>query len=992
MEESNTLQIKKKEDPPIILTGNGRHTEENDSDGEKTNRFLPGAHDVASTEMTEAIFNLNGKIYREIKTLSISSGEAQVMLVEGEERRAVLKLYYPNFYPEEGVLQKVWNMDFPYIVHLIDYGRTLIEGTERDYELMEFLEGSSLAEFGIKGDEEAFAKIALMAASALAYLHHQDLIHKDVKLGNFLFRDKEQNELVLTDFGISTIMDEAGKPHKTTQARTPLYAAPEMYENVIDGEVELTPKADFYSLGITLFSSWIGGNPFSGNERSMMRMKSEGKLPGLEKLPQRICQLIRGLTLVNPTKRWGYDEVEAWFKGEEVEIDESSIYLKYKSFIVDSEQNIVASDARELSALLATRKHLGIKYLYSKLISSWLEECGNRKMALELDDIVDTRYPRNPEAGFLAALYTLDKKRPYQDSRGNTASGIHEIVMTLLANAEEYKIMLTDPYHPLFIYLSVTTELEVNRLCEHFKNNPPEVALWQMIYELDPSIPFLSDKPSSTPKEIIESFALLPCRPDEWKSLADGRLLSWIYYKCDPLLYLEIKEICEEEHSSARVQAYRILYHLDKNIGFDLKSSTSRSGVAAYLSRIMTENQYLRNDEFTALFKEYIGAESRLHYYAKMKGWRDVVELNHHTMNLTAEENISRYGVYDIRTAAYRLCEQLGYTPEYYVRQTGRLITSYEEFRQTDKKALRDEFEKGSLKQWLCIFFHENPHETFAERYSYEKRLCEYLTEVGHFFPDDTHYRRYKHALNETQKKQADSRRVGAHIRGREELLVKGFIASTVFTFLIISIFGFSNPAYVTQFSKYVIGIPIGLMTGIITSTWSYFHGNGLFFNLFWAISGFLSGFIPAWIIRQTGPGHSTLMTIASLLMLLAYAGFAFWEGKRKSVYKYKDLEPLFSESVTEKFLDPLHYTYRQKSFLFKGSKFKALDEAISVITASKVEFYVHYIEWILFMFFIALMFILFHASLLDLHIPDITGWKNSIMNLFEQFRQSDLI
>ncbi|MBQ8593742.1 MAG: protein kinase [Bacteroidaceae bacterium] len=1004
MEESNTLQIIKKEEPATIPSVENR-TRRNSDDAtqhafiscdneETTNRFMDAGEGVSMPAggTTEAIFILGGRIYREIKTLSISSGEAQVMMVEGEGKRAVLKLYYPNFYPEEGVLQRVWNMNFPYIVHLYDYGQTIVDGVARDYELMELLEGISLAEHQIKGNEQAFAQITLTAAAALEYLHQCGMIHKDVKLGNYLFRDKEQTELVLTDFGISTIMGENEEKHKTTQARTPLYAAPEMYEDVIDGEVELTPKADFYSLGITLFSLWIGGNPFSGNERSMMRMKSEGRLPGLDKLPEKISRLIRGLTVVNPEKRWGYEEVERWFKGEQVEVDEASIYLKYKTFIVDSEKNVVASNASELAILLVTRKHLGIKYLYSKLISSWLEECGNRKMAIELDDIVETRYPLNPEAGIQAALYTLDKKMPYRDARGNTASGVHEVVMTLLANAEEYKVMLTDVNHPLYIYLEITTELEVNRLRKHFQKDTPEVALWRVIYELDPTIPFLADKPSATIEEIVDAFRDRKCRPDEWNALLDGRLLSWIYYKCDPMLYVEIKEICDEKRSFTRAQAYRVLYHLDKSRGFDLAGQVARHQVAAFISRRMTECQYCSDEEFKKQMKEYIGEESRLHHYAKMKGWRDVVELNKRTMDLTSEENTSRFGEYDIRTAAYRLCEQLGSTPEYYIRQTGRLITSYEEFNLEDSKAIRSEMSNGSLKQWLSIFFHENPHDTFSEKYSYEKRLGEFLTEVGKANPDDIHYRRFKHALTETRKKMESSRNISAHILQREDQLMKGFLASVILTLLTIGIFGYSNPEYVAEHSRFTIGLPLGGMTAIIATTWSYFHGNGLFFNLFWGIAGGISALLPAWIIKLIGGGHPTIMTIVSLIMLLSYAAIAIWGGKRKSIYKFRDLQPLFNENVNQTLLDPLYYTYKQKSFQFKGSNFKAIDEAVGVITASKVEFYAHYIEWILFMLTLATLFIVFHADLLNIDVPDIVAWKAKLGEMIKSFKASDLI
>ena len=101
-----------------------------------------------------------------------------------------------------------------------------------------------------------------------------------------------------------------------------------MYSDVIDGEVEITPAADFYSLGMTLFACWLGENPMSANERTMMRQKNEGRLPRLNELPESVRTIVMGLTVVNPLRRWGYDEVERWFLGEDVPVDISSPVLQ----------------------------------------------------------------------------------------------------------------------------------------------------------------------------------------------------------------------------------------------------------------------------------------------------------------------------------------------------------------------------------------------------------------------------------------------------------------------------------------------------------------------------------------------------------------------------------------------------------------------------------------------------------------------------------------
>ena len=69
----------------------------------------------------------------------------------------------------------------------------------------------------------------------------------------------------------------------------------------------------------------------------------------------------------------------------------------------------------------------------------------------------------------------------------------------------------------------------------------------------------------------MRAFANSNPREDEWRALTDGRLLSWLYYKCDPTTYVELKEIYDEHRPYTRSEAYRVLYHLNHSIGFDLQ-------------------------------------------------------------------------------------------------------------------------------------------------------------------------------------------------------------------------------------------------------------------------------------------------------------------------------------------------------------------------------------------------------------------------------------
>ena len=363
-----------------------------------------------------------------------------MFLVEGDEGERVLKVYYPNFTIKKGLMRIIQNFNLEMIVKITDYGKTYVEGKNRDYELMEYLRGGTLADYDLNGDYNQFRRIALQCAAALAYCHNNNIIHKDIKPGNYFFRDEAHKEIVLGDFGISSIIEEEGRLHRTTQARTPVYAAPEMYNDVIDGEVEITPAADFYSLGITLMTLWLGENPLSQNERVMMRKKNEGRLPRINELPDRVKMIVQGLTAVNPASRWKYDEVERWFLGEDVHVDISSPLLKYRSFIVDPERNLVADNVHELIPLLMDNERLATSYLYNGRIPGWLEQCGNVKLSSAVKDIIVNRYPADQRAGLMASVYVMEPSYPYTDLRGNHCDDIHSVAISVLSYMDEYAL------------------------------------------------------------------------------------------------------------------------------------------------------------------------------------------------------------------------------------------------------------------------------------------------------------------------------------------------------------------------------------------------------------------------------------------------------------------------------------------------------------------------------------------------------------------------
>lgn len=109
-------------------------------------------------------------------------------------------------------------------------------------------------------------RIARQVAEALAYLHDQGVIHRDVKPSNVLL--DHAGDAVLTDLGIAALAEEATA--SSGLVGTAAYAAPEAIRGDRPG-----PAVDQYGLGGTLYVLLTGRRPFEGDTASVLRAHLE---------------------------------------------------------------------------------------------------------------------------------------------------------------------------------------------------------------------------------------------------------------------------------------------------------------------------------------------------------------------------------------------------------------------------------------------------------------------------------------------------------------------------------------------------------------------------------------------------------------------------------------------------------------------------------------------------------------------------------------------
>ncbi|MBQ8656361.1 MAG: protein kinase [Prevotella sp.] len=937
---------------------------------------------VEKSEANDDVFVLKGCHYRNVRCLSDNSGEAQVFLVERSSREYVLKIYYPTFSIKKSLIRIIRMMDMEMIVRLMDFGKTYVEGKNRDYELMEYLKGGTLNDYELHGDFDQFRRIALQAAAALAFCHNNGIIHKDIKPSNFFFRDPEHTQVVLGDFGISSIMGDGENAHRTTQARTPVYAAPEMYNDVIDGVVEITPAVDFYSLGITLHTLWLGENPLSSNERIMMRRKNEGRLPRINELPERVKLIVQGLTAVNPQNRWGYDEVEKWFLGESPKVDVSSPILRYKTFVVDPEHNVVADNVHELIPLLLEYDRLAMGYLYGGRLTTWLEQCGNVKLSTVVKDIVQNKYPADQRAGLMASVYAMEPTYPYQDIKDNLCDDVHSVAISMLSYVDEYAVFLRNKNDRLWLYLESHTKLDIDHLRAYFeprKDFDGRVAVLRTAYEIDKSIPFLSKYPSSTLPDIVKAFGHQEMTEDDWKSLTDGRLLSWMYSHEDHMA-CEALRIMTNGQKYSRSLAYKVLYNVYRDAPFDLRGACTPEQVGMVLRDSLIKWQSMDDATVEQEIADYADPDGRFCYFAQLHGWFEQMNEATRNFDMKSEENRERISAYDMRTAAYRMCRILGVDPVY-VLPDGTRLSDGKQVNDVPKSLLKQEVQNGSLSQWLSVWYHEDPYRDFSEPYSYERTLEEWVLKLGEIDNRQLYYRRYMSAKEETSRRFSEVRQSYIRAKGKEKIWRYLFYALCAVWVLAIIFVGISDQGrfYLLKHAAFTIGLPVGGMSALIVATRAYFRGYGFVFSCLWGALGAMSSVIPIWTLKYINHSHYSLFIPTIILLTLLYMVVCHFTDFRTDKKDDKTLiNTVLNDDIKTELLEPLYYTFKTKSYKYKSSKFGVLDDVQNQVHSVAGESVLHYILWSLLVVILLLEMFIYSPKLMNVANPDLEHWSLS--------------
>ncbi|HWF06920.1 MAG TPA: serine/threonine-protein kinase [Bryobacteraceae bacterium] len=198
-----------------------------------------------------------GAVYLAKESAGISEIPCALKIIRWPSRE-----FARRFEREQAILRA---LDHPNIARFIDAGVT---ENKCPWFVMEYVDGQPIDRYALAHllDVDALIQLFRQICGAVAYLHRNLVIHRDLKPGNILIT--AAGGVKLLDFGIAKLLDSpadfGASANTITALMTPDYASPEQ----VRGKATST-LTDVFSLGVLLYELLTGSKPFTGANAGM---------------------------------------------------------------------------------------------------------------------------------------------------------------------------------------------------------------------------------------------------------------------------------------------------------------------------------------------------------------------------------------------------------------------------------------------------------------------------------------------------------------------------------------------------------------------------------------------------------------------------------------------------------------------------------------------------------------------------------------------------
>lgn len=199
-----------------------------------------------------------------------------------------------RFIQEYALLSQI---DHPNVIRIYDQGFT----DDHAYIAMEYFERGDLRAQFANLSQQRVLSVTAQVARALEAIHARGVVHRDLKPENLMVRSDDS--VALADFGIAKSVHADQLLFTQTShgvvVGTPYYLSPEQAAGK-----PITPRSDFYSLGVMMFEMLAGSRPYRGDSlQELLDRHMTAPTPPLPEQHRNLQPLVNRLMAKDPAGR-----------------------------------------------------------------------------------------------------------------------------------------------------------------------------------------------------------------------------------------------------------------------------------------------------------------------------------------------------------------------------------------------------------------------------------------------------------------------------------------------------------------------------------------------------------------------------------------------------------------------------------------------------------------------------------------------------------------